>query len=46
MKQLVQYFVDGTEVDFFDLLALGLIKQNNVGYSLTEYGKSFLNVKI
>jgi hypothetical protein len=42
MKQLVDYFVDGTEVDFAELLMLGLIQPDGDGYSLTIYGKSFL----
>jgi hypothetical protein len=42
MKELVDYFVDGTEVDFEQLLMLGLIETNDDGYSLTIYGKSFL----
>jgi hypothetical protein len=42
MKQLVDYFVDGTEVDFSQMLALGLIQRNGDGYSLTQYGKLFL----
>ena len=42
MKQLVQYFVDGTEVNFVELLSLNLIEKNGNGYSLTNYGKSFL----
>ena len=42
MKELVDYFVDGTEVDFSEMLSLGLIEKNGDGYSLTQYGKSFL----
>jgi len=42
MKTLVEYFVDGTEVDFYRMLSLGLIKSLDGGYALTEYGKSFL----
>jgi hypothetical protein len=42
MKQLVDYFVDGADVDFNQMLSMGLIKRNGEGYSLTDYGKSFL----
>jgi len=42
MKELVEYFVDGTDVDFQQMLQLGLIYQNKNEYSLTEFGKSFL----
>ncbi len=42
MKQLVKYFVDGTKVNFAQLLMLGLIQPDGDGYSLTIYGKSFL----
>jgi len=43
MRQLVAYFVDGSDVDFAKMLSLGLIKNIGVGYYLTEYGKSFLD---
>jgi len=46
MKQLVEYFVDGTEVNFNQMLSLGLIQKNGIGYSLTQYGRSFLTIKI
>lgn len=42
MKLLVEFFVDGAEVDFTEMLSLGLVEKNDGGYSLTEYGKSFL----
>lgn len=42
MKQLVEYFVDGTDVDFNKMMSLGLIEKKDGGYSLTTYGKSFL----
>lgn len=42
MKLLVEYFVDGTAVDFQQMLQLGLVHQNQNEYSLTEFGKSFL----
>jgi hypothetical protein len=42
MKQLVDYFVDGTEVDFQQMLSLGLICTFKDGYVLTDFGKSFL----
>lgn len=42
MKKLVEYFIDGTEVNFDEMLSLGLIQANGNGYSLTNYGRSFL----
>jgi hypothetical protein len=42
VKELVDYFVDGTKVDFSQMLSIGLIQKNGDGYSLTDYGKSFL----
>jgi hypothetical protein len=42
MKQLVDYFVDGADVDFNQMLSMGLIQRNGEGYSLTQYGASFL----
>jgi hypothetical protein len=43
MKELVQYFVDGTEVDFKKMLSFGLICPAGGGYVLTDFGKSFLS---
>jgi hypothetical protein len=43
MKLLVEYFVDGTEVDFDLMLLLDLIKKDGNGFSLSNYGKSFLS---
>jgi hypothetical protein len=43
MKQLVAYFVDGTEVDFHKMLDVGLIEQINDGFVLTSFGRSFLD---
>jgi hypothetical protein len=45
MKKLVQYFVDGTEVDFNQMLELNLIKPSCGGYCLTDLGKSLLECK-
>jgi hypothetical protein len=42
MKILVQYFVDGTAVDFSLMLSLGLIQPHEKGFVLTEFGKTFL----
>ena len=42
MKELVQYFVDASEVDFVEMLSLGLIEKFENGFVLTEFGKSFL----
>ena len=41
MRQLIENFIDGAEVDFTEMLSLGLIKQDGEGYSLTVLGKSF-----
>jgi hypothetical protein len=43
MKHLVQLFVDGSDVDFNQMLAQGLIEQKFDGYVLTAFGKSFLH---
>jgi hypothetical protein len=42
MKTLVEYFVDGCEVNFSVMLSLGLIQHHEKGFVLTEFGKSFL----
>lgn len=42
MKTLVEYFVDGTEVDFSLMLSLDLIQPYRKGFVLTEFGKTFL----
>ena len=42
MGLLVSMFVDGSEVDFDRMLSLNLIKKSGNGYTLTDYGKSFL----
>lgn len=43
MKQLVDNFVDGSEVDFDEMLSFGLIEKSEDGFVLTEYGRSFLS---
>lgn len=42
MKQLVEHFVDGTDVDFVAMRVLGLIRAEGGGFILTDFGKSFL----
>jgi len=42
MHLLVSYFVDGSQVDFNQLLGLNLIQPCGGGFRLTAYGKSFL----
>ncbi len=42
MKTLVEHFVDAAEVDFVEMLSLGLIERFENGFVLTEFGKSFL----
>ena len=39
---LVQYFVDGAEVDFDQMLSLQLIRKQDGGYVLTQLGQSYL----
>jgi hypothetical protein len=42
MKEMIEMFVDGSDVDYVLMLTLGLIEQNSGGYALTSFGKSFL----
>jgi predicted transcriptional regulator len=44
-RLLVTLFVDGSEVDYLEMLDLGLIARVQGGYVLTDYGKSFLTHK-
>jgi len=44
-RLLVTLFVDGSEVNYLEMLDLGLIAQVQGGYVLTDYGKSFLTTK-
>ena len=39
---LVQYFVDGSEVDYDQMLSLQLIRKQVGGYVLTQLGRSYL----
>ena len=42
MKEMVEMFVDGSDVNHALMLTLGLIERDNSGYVLTSFGKSFL----
>jgi hypothetical protein len=42
MQQLVEYFVDGSDVDFVAMRVLGLIRVESGGFILTDFSKSFL----
>ena len=42
-RELVEYFVDGTEVDYQLMLKLGLIEEEDDGeYWLTDKGQSLI----
>ena len=44
-RLLVTLFADGSEVDYLEMLDLGLIARVQGGYVLTDYGKQFLTSK-
>lgn len=41
-RYLVELFVDGSSVDFAEMLRRGLIEKQTFGYVLSRKGKSFL----
>jgi len=41
-KSLVRNFVEGGQVDFTDMVNLGLLQKNGEAYSLTYLGRNYL----